>query len=94
MNSGNKWMDGMSEHLFWDMDRDKVNFEVCPSQIIGRVLECGMLEDWHIIVNHYGLERIVNECQQFRYMDPVALSFISTISDTPKESFRCYNTKP
>ena len=36
---------------------------------------------------------LVNLCRNLRTLDAVALAFISGISNTPKESFRCYHTK-
>ena len=32
--------------------------------------------------------------RKLRTLEPKALSFISLISHTPKEEFRCYTTKP
>ena len=46
--------------------------------IIKRVLEYGMLQDWNIVKQYYGLGRIVE------------LAYLSAISQTPKEQFRCY----
>ena len=83
----------LSKVLFWDMDMELVNMDACPSQIIQRVLEYGTWEDWRIIYSYYGLDRIVEVCRNLRSFDPIALSFISTISHTPKTEYRCYRTK-
>ena len=79
--------------LFWDIDMEQVNMDTCPAQIIQRVLEYGIWEDWQIIRNYYGLNKIVEVCRNLRSLDPVALSFICTISDTDKTEYRCYRTK-
>ena len=50
--------------------------------IIKRVLEYGMLQDWNIVKQYYGLGRIVEIAKGFRELEPRAL--------TPKEQFRCY----
>ena len=83
----------LSKMLFWDMDMEQVNMDACPSQIIQRVLEYGTWEDWHIIRTYYGLDKIVEVCRNLRSLDPVALSFICTISHTDKTGYRCYRTK-
>ena len=83
----------LSKVLFWDMDMELVNMDACPSQIIQRVLEYGTWEDWRIIYSYYGLDRIVAVCRNLRSLDPIALSFISTISHTDKTEYRCYRTK-
>jgi hypothetical protein len=83
----------LSKMLFWDMDMEQVDMDTCPSQIIQRVLEYGTLSDWRIIRSYYGLEKIVDVCRKLRTLDPVALSFISSISNTDKKEYRCYRTK-
>lgn len=86
-------MASLSKMLFWDIDMECVNMDSCPSQIIQRVLEYGTWEDWTIIRNYYGLDKIVDVCRKLRSLDPIALSFISTISHTDKKEYRCYHTK-
>lgn len=83
----------LSKMLFWDIDTDCLNMDSCPSQIIQRVLEYGTLEDWFIIRNYYGLDKIVEVCRKLRTLDTIALSFICTISHTDKETYRCYHTR-
>jgi len=80
----------LSKILFWDIDMEQANMDSCPSQIIQRVLEYGTLNDWQIILSYYGLDEIVDECRKLRSLDPIALSFISSISHTNKEEYRCY----
>ncbi|EKJ89840.1 hypothetical protein QR305_03479 [Bacteroides finegoldii] len=58
--------------------------------IIKRVLEYGMLQDWNIVKQYYGITRIVEEAKGFRELDPRALAYLSAISQTPKEQFKCY----
>ena len=82
-----------SGHLFWDVCLDEVDMEVHASFVVQRVLEYGTMSDWHLLRAYYGLDHIVALCQSMRSLDPVCLSFISAISQTPKEQFRCYHTK-
>ena len=51
------------------------------------------MDEWLCIVRVYTLEEIVNNAKNFRTMSPKDLNFIATISNTPKEAFRCYNTR-
>ncbi|MEO6134443.1 MAG: hypothetical protein ABIP35_04785 [Ginsengibacter sp.] len=67
--------------------------ELNKSFIIKRVLEYGLWNDWLLIKQEYGIQTITNETKTFRELDPKALAFISSISDVPKENFRCYTTK-
>ena len=83
----------LSKHLFWDIDPNLLEWERSKKTIIERVIERGSLEEWVCIVKVYTLEGIVNTAKTFRSMSPIDLNFIATISNTPKEEFRCYNTR-
>jgi hypothetical protein len=83
----------LSKHLFWDIDSNLLEWERSKKTIIERVIERGSLEEWVCIVKVYTLEGIVNTAKTFRTMSPIDLNFIATISNTPKEEFRCFNTR-
>ena len=68
-----------------------LDLSIDKAYIIKQILEYGLIEDWGIIYNHYGISQIIEEAIQFRELDKKALSFISFISDTQIENFRCYN---
>ena len=89
--SANECINAFSSHLFWDIDKRLLDLNTCPGQIIQRVLEYGTLDDWKLILHYYGLEKIVKESQQLRSLEPRALSFICSLSDTKKEDYRCYH---
>lgn len=61
--------------------------------IIERVLESGMYQDWVLIRDYYGIPRIAEEAKTFRSLNPKALSFISTVSDTDIKDYRCYTMR-
>lgn len=83
----------LSKHLFWDINPEILDWEVNKKTIIGRVLERGTIEEWRCIVKIYSLDTITEILKNFRNLNPIDLNFIATISHTPKENFRCYNTK-
>ncbi len=72
-----------SPNLFWDVDPSTISMEDNSAYIIQRALEYGQMNDWRLLNQYYGLNRIVNECKQMRTLDPVCLSFICTISHKP-----------
>ena len=80
-----------SKHLFWDVNRSNINPDEHKSYIIKQVLEYGLIEDWRLIQNYYGIDQIAKESQTYRDLDKKALSFISYLSKIPLEDFRCYN---
>jgi len=83
----------LSKHLFWDIDSNLLEWERSNKTIIERVIERGSIEEWVCIVKVYTLEGIVNTAKTFRTMSTIDLNFIATISNTPKEEFRCFNTR-
>lgn len=86
----NSMIEQFSKHLFWDVDRSRLDAETHQDYIIKQVLEYGLLNDWVIIQKHYGIARIAQTATTFRVLDKKALSFIATLSHRPKEDFRCY----
>jgi len=86
-------INNLSKHLLWDVDINDLDVDKNARYIIQRVLEYGELEDWKLIKQYYGLDKIVEECKQMRDLDPVSLAFICFISKTNKEDYRCYHTR-
>ena len=84
---------GFSKHLFWDTDRGLLDFEKNRSYIIKQVLEYGLLKDWKMLKEYYGIDKIAETAVTFRELEPKALSFISLLSEISKEKFRCYTTQ-
>jgi hypothetical protein len=83
----------LSQHLFWDTDRQKLDYEKNARWLIERVLSRGMLSDVRKIQAYYGNERILKEMLQARYLDKHTLNFLSVVYETPKEEFRCYKLR-
>jgi len=79
-----------SINLFWDADTKELNMEKHASYIIGRVLDYGRWEDWLFICNYYGLDKIKEISMDIKNLFPESLSFISTITHTPENQFKCY----
>ncbi|MCF8297644.1 MAG: hypothetical protein K9J13_08900 [Saprospiraceae bacterium] len=82
-----------SQHLFWDIDKNKLDFEKSQKFIIQRVLDYGLINDWQIIYNYYGLKKIAEITTTIRDLDKKSISFIATLANIPRENFLCYTTK-
>lgn len=91
--SNSHFISDLSEHLFWDVNKNDLDFESSKEFIIHRVLEYGLLKDWKLIKEIYGLETIKQSSLQFRDLDPVTLAYLSTIFNIDKKEFRCYTEK-
>lgn len=82
-----------SHHLFWDADRESIDLEQNAPYVVQRVLEYGLLEDWRLLRNYYGLKRIAQISMQLRSLEEKALVFICTLTNTKKDDYRCYTLK-
>lgn len=82
-----------SANLFWDADISSIDMEQNSRYIIQRVLEYGRYDDWKLILSYYGINRISGTAVNLRSLEPRALSFISAVSNIPKEQFRCYTLR-
>lgn len=83
----------LSPHLFWDVDRSKIDIERNKKWLINRILEYGLINDWIYILKYYGIDEISQIAINLRDLDKKTISLISTLSDVPKEKFLCYNTE-
>jgi ribosomal protein S8 len=83
----------LSAHLFWDVDLHAMDFEKSKEQIIYKVLEYGLINDWNIIQEVYGLETIKKISLELRSLDAVTLAFLCQLFQIEKTNFRCYKLK-
>ena len=79
-----------SQHLFWDVDLNGFDLENHKSQLIQKVLEYGLINDWNLLKELYGLETIKEVSLNLRSLDAVTLSYLSAIFNVDKTEFRCY----
>jgi hypothetical protein len=80
-----------SQHLFWDVDLRGFDFEKHKVHLIHKVLEYGLLKDWNLLKEMYGLDTIKEVSLNLRTLDAVTLAYLSAIFNIDKTEFRCYN---
>ena len=83
----------LSKHLFWDTPITNIDIEKNKGFIVQRVLEYGLMKDWNLITQWFGVNAIGEIATQFRSLDPKALAFLVNITGLPINNFRCYTTK-
>jgi hypothetical protein len=79
-----------SKHLFWDMDKSKMDLNASKKQIIYQVVEYGQWEDWNLLRTLYTPEEIIGVVTCLPSLDVVTLSFLAHYYDLDKNLFRCY----
>ena len=87
-------IEDFSPNLFWDADPADLDFSKHMKYVVQRVLERGTLDDMRHMFSMYGFDNVVATSKTLRSLDPVSFSFIVNLSGQPKESFRCYSSKP
>ncbi len=86
-------LEDLSRHLFWDVNINELDIQKNRKLIIHRVLDYGVMDDWYIIQNYYGIKEIAAVALTIRDLDKKSASFIAMLSNIPKEKFLCYTTK-
>jgi hypothetical protein len=79
-----------SPHLFWDVDKASLSWKKNSAFLVERILDYGMMTDWHLLRKNLSLEQITQIAMNLRNLDTRSLHFIAAISDVPIEKFRCY----
>ena len=87
-------MNGLSDHLFWDVARAEVDAERHAAWLAKRVLEHGRWSDWRILAEHYGKARLAEIVMGLRDLHPRSLAFCCTWFQLPTSSFRCSVSMP
>lgn len=82
----------LSNHLFWDIDINTLDLEKNKKQIIHRVLDYGLIDDWKFIQNYYGISKIAETALTIRDLEKKSATFIALLANIPKEKFLCYTT--
>ena len=85
---------GLSEHLFWDVQRQGVDPERHAVWLARRVLEYGYWSDWQTLVAYYGKVRLAQIVVGIRSLNPRAFAFCRAWFQIPATDFRCSNTTP
>ncbi len=78
-----------SQHLFWDVDLNRFDFELYKSHFIQKVLEYGFIKDWNLLKELYGLDTIKEIFLNLRSLDAVTLFYLAAIFKIDKTEFRC-----
>jgi hypothetical protein len=55
LNNNNTNINSLSDHLFWDIDKSKLDTIKSKKTIIQRVLDYGLMDDWkgYLLISTY-----------------------------------------
>jgi hypothetical protein len=86
-------IDDLSQHLFWDVQRDKITWDSNKEFLVERILDYGLEKDWQILKRTYGLEKIKDIAINLRNLSDMSVSFIALPFNLKNEEFRCYRLR-
>lgn len=78
-----------SPHLFWDVNRNELDFYKTKEQIIFQVVEFGLMKNWELLQKVYPKETLKEVVLNLRSLDKVTLSFLAHYLKIDKTQFRC-----
>jgi hypothetical protein len=79
-----------SGFLFWDIDKQKIDLELNAPQIVERVLLRGAWEDFKLLLDYYGRNKVGEIAKGLRYLDIRTMHFCSVFFNIPLNKMRCY----
>lgn len=79
-----------SEHLFWDIDRNKFSLDKNKQLVIERVFTRGDIDDLKKLIRLYGIVVIKEEIVKVGFLDKKTLNWASLFLCIPKTEFKCF----
>jgi hypothetical protein len=79
-----------SKHLFWDIDRNKLDYKEDRTLIIERVLVYGNEDDERQLYNLYSKNVIKKVAIKSENLNERTVFYLSAILNVPREKFKCY----
>lgn len=83
----------LSKQAFWDVDMDKLDYEIQANAIIRRVFDHGSWEDILEVVVYYGKEKVTTALTSAPYLKEITIVFASKLFHIPYADFKCSTTK-
>jgi hypothetical protein len=90
----NRLINKLSEHFFWDVHPEKLDYRKNKKYIIGRIVEYGREKDEFLMYHLYSKRTLRKIIINMDYLNPPALAYFSTILNVKEERFKCYGKKP
>lgn len=83
----------VSRVAFWDVDFDKIDFDLSSSFVMAKIFNYGTWADIIETLRFYGLDRVSKEVVQVAYFKNTALSFLCTILNLTEQDFVAYQRR-
>jgi hypothetical protein len=78
------------QRIFWDVNFEKIDYDLKANWVISRVFERGDVEDIRQCRRYYGDEKVKEALLNTKFLPEHRLHLASAVIDEPLEKFRCY----
>lgn len=82
-----------NKHIFWDVDFEKLDYDLRTNFVIERVFERRDVDDIRQCRRYYGDEMVSHALLKAKYLPLHTIHFASAIIDKPLDEFRCYTLR-
>jgi hypothetical protein len=82
-----------SNWLFWDSDKDKIDYQRDKNKVIRRIFDLGLIEDVVEALWYYNDEELIHALTSASYLPQNALLLACNLFDLKMENFKCYTSK-
>jgi hypothetical protein len=82
-----------SPHLFWDVDRNKLDLQKNKQLIVERVIQRGSRSDLQIILSYYGKQEAGELLKQVPWLNEKDMAFVNVFFDIPFSEMKCYTKR-
>ncbi|MBK8498266.1 MAG: hypothetical protein IPM12_06365 [Flavobacteriales bacterium] len=80
----------LARRIFWDVDFEKLDYDVKATFVIERVFERGDVEDIRNCRRYYGDEKVRAVLLNAKFLPEQRMHLASAVVGEPLENFRCY----
>ena len=83
----------IDKRIFWDVEFEKLDYELYANFIIERVFERGDVDDIRQVRRFYGDEKVKVALTNAKWLSVVTLSLAKAVLGNNNEDYRCYILK-
>lgn len=82
-----------NKRIFWDVNFDKIDYDVKANFVIERVFERGDVEDIRQCRRYYGEEKVATALLNAKFLPQHILYLAAAVIGRPLTDFRCYKLR-
>ena len=79
--------------IFWDVNFDKLDYDLRANFVIERVFERGDVEDIRNCRRYYGDEKVTQALLNAKFLPETTMYLASAVINLPITDFRCYTLR-